>query len=308
MSSRALLCFIPSALLFLLLVGLALFPRLRHARATTDTALFTLGSTISKSFHGPNPRRRQLRLNGNIVSFSTRTVDAPVDRVISAYRRSCNHMDASVADALSVALQDQASGSFRVPLHIASVATDSQLRGSRGYVACLELGSTAIGLAALTRRFRRFAHSGNLGALGVARYVYATSIAEAPERTFVFEAAAKALDLATFINPTAAAGEHSGTLSPPPGAVLVLGAEELDADSRVSVYSSDDSASYILEHYQRVLLAAGWRLVDVGAFDTPSRSLRGVVVGSSANQTALVSTHQTAPDRTVFTILRTGAE
>lgn len=281
---------------------------LRRARATADTAMLAVGATLSKSFHGPHARARQLLLNGNILTFSTRTVNASVERVIKAYERSCDDLDAPIPETSTAILSDRSQSFARAPLRLGSLAAESALQGSRGYVACLALGADSISLDELATRFARFARTANLGELGSARYVYAASVAGEGERAFVFEASANALDLRALLDPPPEGDAQFDSVPVPEGSAPILFAKELDAPSSVAIYSSSDPVDSILTHYERLLGSSGWRLLDVDTLDVAGASHRDVVVAFKRDQVALVLGSPSVSGRTVFTLLHAGTE
>jgi len=153
--------------------------RVHAARGGVDAALLSLGEPLTRSPRGGPARRgpRGFTIGGERVTVATGLATVSRDAVLDAFARRCA-LTASPHDVLPSAPPDsRANATSRGGVHPGGVLPDdAPVLGARdaqhGYVACLA-GLAGLSATELGARIERAARTGDLGALGGFRYLYA---------------------------------------------------------------------------------------------------------------------------------------
>ncbi len=302
--------FLRLALFVLLLAGFVSLCLLRQARAAVDEAMLGFGSNLMEYPGSQEEAVRHLQLNGARVHFRTETVDAPSELVLDHYEVLCDGRDALLAERLSALLADHSPAPGNEAT-LRSIATTTARDGGRGYVMCLDMGDEAVSLDTVVSRFVRFALTGDLHEVGVARYAYAQPV-EGSEDTRTFLLTMWMGEDFNFydILPTEdgdAAGDDPTDVPRPPNSNRILSSGEIGESSSVWVYLAKASSPSALERfYRRQFLARDWQILERYPQEHLQIDQTTLVTAQRGVETVTVLAHPSAIDRTVVTILAVG--
>jgi hypothetical protein len=201
----------------------------------------------------------RVRINGQTVSVSNGVSMHGAAYVLSRFEQECKERADGLVDqfaSLQTTLDRSESADVR-PKGIKGFATVREVRGERGYVMCFaEPGELTD--AEKVRRLEQ-AVSGNLGALGDVRYVYAQD-SKTGEGTHVFAAWADGeFNLAKmFPKDGDAPGEDAPGAPRPEGSRRLLSGAAEGAPYGVIVYQGEGGSEAVLSGADAALARAGW--------------------------------------------------
>ena len=200
---------------------------------------------------------RQIYMNGERMVLATASTTNSLDAVLDYYEQRCMKRDGGLEQQLL-----RASGATRPgALPVDERAIDTTIRhdtGSRGYVACLDMGEGAVSIGELTQRLTAFADTGNLGEVGHLRYVYVTD--EITKRHIVTFWTEESFNIAKMIPKTGdAPGRDVDGLPRPAGSRRMLSAWEEGQPQSLTVYTFAQQGQAALETFYRAELPRrGW--------------------------------------------------
>jgi hypothetical protein len=237
----------------------------RSAYGDVRRSALALGHELGKLDDGPG---RALRLNGQTLFVGAETAAVPVSALLDRVEAACRANAAAVFGEIEAlkgraserrGAADGASAAAPGAIDALGAAAGRPLRSDddgRGYVACFTgAGESAAG--DLARRLERFAASGDLGAIGAFRYVYAERIDA--EHTRILSAWTEASFNILALVP--GEGDCPGTdpvaVPRPPEATRLLSAQTDGAPYGIFVYRSTRGAAEVIADYEHAMTARG---------------------------------------------------
>jgi hypothetical protein len=248
------------------------------------------------AFHAEPPRT--LRVNGLALEIAVGSTHDPVSQVLQQYRSQCR-LWSTRAIAPPVTPPSRAGRASDDDLRVADTTLHAQT-ADRGYVACLDPGSTSPGAAQLLQRARAFAADLDLSHLGQVLYVVAER--KARTTTYVTVKSAGAMPLgAAFPLTGDAPGFDVAALPRPLGSRRVLSAWQEGSTPVFGVYESgSQEAKALLARYRAQLEAAGFRVR--AAKRTSDAAMASTLIVRRADTTALLTASAGAQGRGLISV------
>jgi hypothetical protein len=231
----------------------------RSVYGDVKSSALSLGHELGKL--GDVGTKRPLRLNGEPIFIVSTTEDASVTEVLNQTEARCKAGSAGMAaelEHLSEALKQQ------LPADVSGSRAAGILRetsGDSGVVACLvrDDGQPAGGLGKLAGNLGEMMRSGDLGALGRLRYVFAEKTRSG--RTHVVAAWTEGPFNLFALVPGAgvdAPGSDPAQAPRPPRSQRILSADVEGVPYGVRVYDSASTPAEVVGVYDREMAALGW--------------------------------------------------
>lgn len=261
--ARRILRRVGQALLVAAFVGVVAGGWVYHrARAQVTESLLGLGPQMmayagARSQDAP----RDLVLNGEVIRFSSGTADRTADEVLDFFEARCAESDGGLHEQVLAVHQARPGVVPEPPDRGMALREDN---GRRGYVACIDFGSS-IGFAELTARIERYRQSGDVSDIGEMRYVFVEEdeIDGAPRTHFVAMWTTGSFSLARmFPEEGDAPGRDIEGVGRPPEARRVLTGFERGVPYAMSVYQSRDDEADLERFYRRTLEREGFTFLD----------------------------------------------
>lgn len=242
--------------------GLCAFCLARAASARIDEAVQRFGQSLLQKL-GPEiiGETQQIVVNGQRVLFSSQVSERPLATMLDELQRHCD----SVANPALAALATLPAAAQRKDL-LAGLADPRRLTTDRydtldhamGQVACIAHPQEDTDLERALERAMRFFESGDLSEVGDARYFLARKVTE--QRTQVLSIWTEGhFDLlGMFPVEGDAPGSDSPVVPRPPTARRTFSAILPERPYTVRMYESRETREAILNHYDRLMPAAGW--------------------------------------------------
>lgn len=257
-----------------------------HARGQLGETLLGAGAQmmmIADADRQDAPRR--MVVNGQSIHFSTGIAPVPVGQLLDRFEAVCERIDAGLMERMHEALAMHPD-----PDHEARAAAASPVlrdeNGGAGYVACLDLGSTAVEPSELLERFRRFERTRDLHSIGDLRYVYASPMEDGERSHFValWTEGSFRFD-EVFPDGTDARGEDPADVPRPPGARRTLSAYEEGDPQRATFYMTEAlDEGGLTAFYRRELSGSGWTLLAPPDSSTWSGAVRPALVAQRGDR------------------------
>jgi hypothetical protein len=288
---------------------------LPQARANAEEAVKRSGIMLLQQL-GPTliGEPQVATINGQRMSIASKMTPLSVDESLSRFQRYCQDNSGGLAQELSAmpttaaALQQLPEG-LRDPsawLTSRQTATD----GKSGQVACIARRDNGGGLQAFKDRLIAFVDSGDMAAIGDARYVVARRDEKAGSTHVLAMWTEGSFNIPSMFqehgdNP----GSDSVHVPRPPAARRVLTAEISDHPYALRMYDTSKTDAEVLGFYDQQLAARGYHkheLPDVGLkgeLDL-NDNLRAFSKGGVA---VIVVTNQTPEELTGVTLIEMGS-
>ena len=233
-----------------------------RARAQVGEALMGLGPQMmayagARSQDAP----RDLVLNGEVIRFSSGTADRTAGEVLDFFEARCAESDGGLYEQVRAVHEAQPD---IVPAPSDRGMALREDNGARGYVACIDFGSS-IGFGELTARIDRYGRSGDVSDIGEMRYVFVeqAEVDGAPRTHFVAMWTAGSFNIARmFPEEGDAPGRDIEGVGRPPEARRVLTGFERGVPYAMSVYQSRDDEADLERFYRRSLEREGFSFLD----------------------------------------------
>ncbi len=261
--ARRILRRVVQALLVVLFVGVVAGGWVYHrARAQVTESLLGLGPQMmayagARSQDAP----RDLVLNGEVIRFSSGTADRAAGEVLDFFEARCAESDGGLYEQVLAVHEAQPEVVPAPPDRGMALRED---HGTRGYVACIDFGSS-IGFGELTARIDRYRQSGDVSDIGEMRYVFVeqAEVDGAPRTHFVAMWTTGSLSLARmFPEQGDAPGRDIEGVGRPPSARRVLTGFERGVPYAMSVYQSREDEADLERFYRRTLEREGFSFLD----------------------------------------------
>jgi hypothetical protein len=264
------------ALLIALFVGVVAGGWAYHrARAQVGESLMGLGAQMmayadARSQDAP----RDLVLNGEVIRFSSGTADRTADQVLDFFEARCASSDGGLYEQVRAVHEAQPDVVSAPPERGMALREDD---GARGYVACIDFGSS-IGFGELTARIDRYGESGDVSDIGEMRYVFVEQYEQdgAARTHFVTMWTTGSFNIGRmFPEEGDAPGRDIEGVGRPPGARRVLTGFERGVPYSMSVYQSREDEADLERFYRRALEREGFSFLEgqghgaAGASDAP---------------------------------------
>ncbi len=284
-----------------LAVAMGMFAR--DARAEIDEALLQIGSNLRQLERTELERLREARINGARFWLRTHSVQAPVAQVLRRYEEVCAESNSRVFRALGHAVDGLVSRAADI---LGAIATSSDQQADRGYVACVDFGTSDGDL--LLDRLGGLSRSGDLSAIGSVRYVYVERDVSSPvEESFVLVIRASFESLIGRLVPLGdgdADGQDVPGFPRPRDAQRVLSAWEVNGPSGLFSYVTEaHSAADLESFYRNSLPKQGWRFVERHPGESVKLDQIRMLAAEKEGRLITVITHPAAKGTTVLTIL-----
>ncbi|MET0413964.1 MAG: hypothetical protein ABW217_21825 [Polyangiaceae bacterium] len=233
----------------------------RAASAKVDEAVQRFGENLVRQL-GPElvGQPQELLVNGQRVMCSSQVIDRPIAGTLEVLSRHCESV-ASPALAAVAALPESARAGI-----LAGVESPARLTIERretddqalGQIACIAHPQDGASLERVLERLLAFVDSGDLSAIGDARYFLARKLE--PERTQVISIWTEGrFDLGgMFPGEGDAPGADSLVVPRPLEARRTFSALIPERPYAVRMYESRQSHEAILQHYDELMTAEGW--------------------------------------------------
>lgn len=242
--------------------------------------------------------KRPLRINGQPIFVGSSIEDLSVKEVLDRTEARCKAASAGMVndlEKLSETLQQKVASEVGASRAAGILRED---RGESGVVACLirDDGEAAGGIADVSARLGTLVKTGDLGALGRLRYVFAEKSRKG--RTHVVAAWTDGpFNLYALMPPAGqdAPGSDSSRAPRPPRAQRILSADVEGVPYAVRIYDSAATPAEIVKAYDDEMLKQGWEPAfgvpgegpDQRAYTKPGADL--MVITSRDNARTLVS-------------------
>jgi hypothetical protein len=233
----------------------------RAASARVDEAVQRFGESLVRQL-GPElvGQPQELLVNGQRVMFSSQVIDRPMAAALDALSRHCQSVAspalAAVAELPATARDGILAGlDSPARLAIEQHETDDH---ALAQIACIAHPQDGASLERVLERMLEFVASGDLSAIGDARYFLARKLA--PERTQVISIWTEGrFDLGgMFPSESDAPGSDSLAVPRPLEARRTFSALIPERPYAVRMYESRQSQEAILRHYDELMTSAGW--------------------------------------------------
>lgn len=239
-----------------------------RARAQVSDGFFDLGAQMmryAQARHQDAPR--DLMLNGQRIRFSSGTAQKTADEVLDFFEARCASVDGELMEQVET---------FRAQHPDRTQDTGSPVlredTGSAGYVACLDLGESSLGVTELAERLRRFGETGDVHDVGDMRYVFVEEYEHEGRTTSHF--------VAMWTNGTFnvnrmfpergdAPGRDVEGVARPPESRRVLSSWERGEPYTISVYHTRTDEAELESFYRAALFRDGWSLLDTESREGP---------------------------------------
>lgn len=261
--ARRILRRVGQVLLVVLFIGVLAGGWAYHrARAQVGEALRGLGPQMmayagARSQDAP----RDLVLNGEVIRFSSGTADRTAAEVLDFFEARCAQADGGLYEQVLAVHQAQPDV---VPAPDERGMALREDDGTRGYVACIDFGSS-IGFGELTARIQRYGQSGDVGEIGAMRYVFAeqAEVDGALRTHFVAMWTTGSFNLTRMFPADGdAPGRDIEGVGRPPEARRVLTGFERGVPYAMSVYQSRQDEADLERFYRRQLEREGFSFLD----------------------------------------------
>jgi hypothetical protein len=246
------------------------------------------------------PGTTTLRVNGQEMSLNSSVIGQPVDEVVDRFIKLCGKSSGGMRQDLAAAI---ASGA-KLP----NSEEFGMFRSERGQrdatAACVARGGSG-GMKALVSDLGRALESGDLGALGQFRYVYARKARHGSGTHVISIWSHGSLKLAQmFPDRGDVTGSDLVEGARPPASVRVLSAEGVNNTYQAVFYESREPVASALDGYGRALEQKGYKpMLDEAALSSLPVSVR-VYRRSEQDEVALLA--EAADGKTTVSGFRLG--
>jgi len=205
---------------------------------------------------------RDLVINGQILRLSSGMTDHSATDVLDFFEARCAAADGQLSLQIEQVLADHPEVEGDSP----DSPTVREDNGRTGYVACIDLGPNSIDIPELARRLGVFGETGDVAAIGDARYVFVeqTGSGDDTRTHFVAMWTEGEFNVNTMFPETGdAPGRDLDGVSRPPRARRVLSGHESGMPHSMTVYSTRLSEADLDSFYRRDLERNGWTLLEL---------------------------------------------
>ncbi|MEO8877607.1 MAG: hypothetical protein ABI461_18580 [Polyangiaceae bacterium] len=195
-----------------------------------------------------------ISVNGERAHVSTTTTKDSLETVVDRFAANCAANASPLADGWKAVPQENRE---EARLAITAVATTHEIHGDEGTVACVARGAKSEN--SFLDAMRTFTKTGDFGAIGQMRYVYARRAADGT--TFVMTAWTDdsfSIRALTPRNGEDAPGSDSALAPRPEHAQRILATAVEGAPFAVRAYKSADAPKAVLSFYDASLTKSGW--------------------------------------------------
>jgi hypothetical protein len=242
--------------------GLSSIWLVRAASARIDEAVQQFGETLLRQL-GPDMvgQTQELLVNDQRVFLSSKVAARPLDDTLDELDRHCEGLASPALSSFenlppSKQAEDLLTELGNPRRWSMQRQVDDDL--AMGQVACIAHPQDDASVEETVARAVRFVETGDLAALGDARYFLARKLAD--DRTHVISIWTEGhFDLAGMFSAEGdAPGSDSSNLPRPPGARRTFSALVPDRPYAVRMYESHESRESILAYYDEAMPKAGW--------------------------------------------------
>lgn len=234
-----------------------------RARAQVGESLMGLGEQMMRYADArAQDAPRDLVLNGETIRFSSGTADRTADEVLDFFEARCAESDGGLAAQVR-ALHEARPDVVGAPPDRTMTLRDDN--GRRGYVACIDFGSS-MSFTELGERLARFNQTGDVNDIGEMRYVFVEQYERegAPRTHFVAMWTNGSFNLARmFPEEGDAPGLDIEGVARPPSGRRVLTGFERGTSYVMSVYETRKDEGELELFYRDALEREGFRMIDV---------------------------------------------
>ena len=288
---------------------------LPQARADAEEAVKRSGILLLQQL-GPTliGEPQVATINGQRMSLAAKSTPLGVEQVLGRFQRYCQDNSGGLAQELS-AIPATAAALQKLPqalrdpsAWLTSRQTDSA--GNAGQVACIARKDSGGGLRGLQDRILAFAESGDVAAIGDARYVVARRDEKAQSTQVLAMWTEGSFNIpAMFPESGDTPGGDSQHVPRPPAARRVLTAEISDHPYALRMYDSEQSHAAVLSFYERQMHARGFHVHPLPPTDASgeldlNEHVRAFSKGGAA---VIVVTSQTPTDQTGVSLIEMGS-
>ncbi|APR84485.1 Hypothetical protein A7982_09834 [Minicystis rosea] len=231
----------------------------RSVYGDVRSAAFSMGRELGQL--GDVGTKRPLKINGEPIFIASTTEDVSVKEVLDQTEARCKLASAGMAAELANLSESlkQKLPSDLGESRAAGILRDD--RGDSGVVACLirDDGAPASGVADITARLGAMLKTGDLGAVGRLRYVFAEKTSTG--RTHVVAAWTDGSFNLYALLPSAgkdAPGSDAQNAPRPPNAQRILSADIEGVPYAVRIYDSTATPAEIVKLYDTDMPGRGW--------------------------------------------------
>lgn len=235
------------------------------ARAEMKQTSLSIGRDMLKfmqqtSAHSVTP----ISINGQMMYMASSVTDDPVEDVLDRYDAACKKDPGQPhLGWKDVPMQDSGRGVTRdnAPELVSKGVMRTGNGGQDGSVLCFMRGDNT--KPSTQEAWTSFMQTGELGALGKARYVYAKKSGNG--RTFVLTAWTESKFNLNDMMPTEgvdAPGQDFPEIPRVPNSFRALSAHAEGLPYGINVYKTTDGPQQTLAFYDKAMVSAGWRGVD----------------------------------------------
>ncbi len=288
---------------------------LPRARAHAEEVIKRTGLTLLEQL-GPTliGEPHVATINGQRMSLASQSTALHVDQVLGRIQQHCRERSGGLAHELgtlpgaSEALQGLPEGLRDPSAWLTSRQTDRD--GRSGQVVCIARADSGGGLGGLTDRIKAFAESGDVAAIGDARYVVARRDETAKSTQVLAMWTEGSFNIPSmFPSSGDAPGSDSRYVPRPPGSRRVLTAEISEHPYALRMYDSPQPDLEVLTFYERQLRDRGYRLHELPTTDAaPALDLSEHVRAFSKEGAAvIVVTSRTPGEQTGVSLIEMGS-
>ena len=230
---------------------------IRSVHADAEKAALGLGYELGKL--GDSDTARSIRINGQSVHVFASTEPLDVEEVLDQVESACR--EGSPTGGMFHGLSSAARA--QLPIDPADARAAGVLReedGDAGVVACVvREDSQTPGTAVMAARMQEFMHSGDLGAIGKLRYVFARAREGGKSHVIAAWTDGK-FDVSALMskNGQDTPGADSAYLSRPADSVRLLTADVEGIPYALRLYDAAGRPAEVLESYHASMVQNGW--------------------------------------------------
>lgn len=288
---------------------------LPQARASAEEAAKRSGIMLLEQL-GPTliGEPQVATINGQRMSLASKSTPLGVEQVLGRFQRYCQDNSGGLAQELN-AIPAAAAALQKLPEGLRDPSTwlssrQTQSDGKAGQVACVARQDNGGGLQGLKDRIMAFVESGDVAAIGDARYVVARRDEVAGNTLVLAMWTEGSFNIpAMFPESGDAPGSDSRHVPRPPASRRVLSAEISDHPYALRMYDSPQTHAEVLTFYDQQLSARGYRRYEVPQTQaTPELDLNEYARAFSKDGVAvIVVTNQTPADQTGVSLIEMGS-
>jgi hypothetical protein len=272
--ARRVLRTIATVVLVLVFAGVVAGGWVYHrARAQVSENLFDLGAQMmryAQASHQDAPR--DLVLNEQLIRFSSGTARASADTVLDFFEARCENADGELGEQVASLREQHPDAIWPAAQSSSPVMREDD--GRHGYVACMDLGRTSLGVNELAERLQRFGETGDVHDVGDMRFVFVEEYEREGHTTthFVTMWTNGSFDVKRmFPDDGDAPGRDVEGLARPPRARRMLSGYERGQPYTLTVYQTREDEAELESFYRDALADGGFSLLEM-----PERQARDV--------------------------------